>query len=261
MDQRETPVFERGQVWYLDVSGGISDGLNSGRPVVIVSGPVDCERADAVMVVPLSKSKRQTMINLPVSINGRTGSFAICNNINQILKSRLRDYQGVLSDDEMKSIDDAMLVSLGLKDKVSKDDPVDEVDVIVERDMYKRLYERALEKLVEVAYARETREVREVRPAREPREVREPQKRREVKVIADAVEPEPSQEPEQESGKVNLNTCTVQDLMAIGIERSRAYIITGYRKKNGNYSDVLDLLKVKRLTPRFVERFESKLEV
>ena len=282
--------FERGQVWYVDFDNGFGGNIASGRPVLLVSSDIDCERNDYVEVAVMTRQDKKMIVNVRVMSGGVSG-YVLCNSINSVEKSRLRDCKGKLSDSDMAKVDEGILIALGMKDARSTATAGAEVvELTVERDMYKRLYERALEKLVESAYARESRPVD---VASQP----EPPQKKTARVIADPVEPEPEEQPPQPkqravrvvtnevdpdsvkpepskkknswtrhepvagAEKVNINTCVAQDLTAIGMERSAAHSITGYRNKNGAFSDVLDLLKVKRISAAMLEKFEHLLEV
>lgn len=62
--------------------------------------------------------------------------------------------------------------------------------------------------------------------------------------------------------KVNVNTATARQIHEIsGISLSTCYCITKYRKENGPYEKLEDLLKAKQVYPGTLERCGSKLEV
>ena len=106
-DEMEIGVFYRGQLYRTGNSG-------TGRPVVIVSNNTGNLFSTIVEVVPLiprrgQESPSQTAVSLP------GGSFAAqCGKIQTMDKERLTEYIGAASIDEMKGIDQAMAVGLGL---------------------------------------------------------------------------------------------------------------------------------------------------
>jgi competence ComEA-like helix-hairpin-helix protein len=78
------------------------------------------------------------------------------------------------------------------------------------------------------------------------------------------VEPEPEvpedsveQEPEE---KLNINAVTARELHEkTGLALSTAYMITGYRKQNGSYEKLEDLLNVKQVYPVTVDKLRDKI--
>ena len=75
-------------------------------------------------------------------------------------------------------------------------------------------------------------------------------------------EPEVKQEDDPGFEKLNLNTATAKELHDIaGIPQTTAYSITGYRKKNGPFSSIDDLLKVRNVFPGTIAKCREFLEV
>ena len=62
--------------------------------------------------------------------------------------------------------------------------------------------------------------------------------------------------------KLNLNTVSAKELSEVtGIALTQAYAITAYRKKNGPYSCIDDLLKVRNIFPGTIKKFRHMVEV
>lgn len=62
--------------------------------------------------------------------------------------------------------------------------------------------------------------------------------------------------------KVNINTATGKEIAeALGMCRTTAYNITGYRKKHGRYTCLEELLNVPQFGQRTLDRFRDMLEV
>lgn len=75
--------------------------------------------------------------------------------------------------------------------------------------------------------------------------------------VAEVVETEVVTEAE---GKVNINTVSALELVEkLGMGTATAYAITGYRKKNGPYAKVEDLVNAPRITMHMVERIRDKI--
>ena len=76
------------------------------------------------------------------------------------------------------------------------------------------------------------------------------------------VEPVVEQERDPGFEKVNINTAKAMDLHTIcGFSQTAAYSVTGYRKKNGPFQCVDDLLKVSNVSKKAVARCRDMLEV
>lgn len=90
-----------------------------------------------------------------------------------------------------------------------------------------------------------------------------PVKVEEPAVVEDPVVTEPVAE-ERDPGfeKLNLNTVSAKELSeATGLALTQAYAITAYRKRNGMFSCVDDLLKVRNIFPGTIKKFRHMVEV
>ena len=106
----------RGDVYFADL-GVIFGSIQSGvRPVVVIQNDVGNKVSPTIIVVPLtSKIKRPYPFH--VSLEGYKGlrtSVALCEQIVTINKSQLLSYVRHISEGDMKRIDCALLLSLGL---------------------------------------------------------------------------------------------------------------------------------------------------
>jgi competence ComEA-like helix-hairpin-helix protein len=70
---------------------------------------------------------------------------------------------------------------------------------------------------------------------------------------------EPEQEPE--SGKVNINTASMRELMEVGFEKRAAALIVNERKKFGRFRDLDDLAKIPEISGRILRKLRDNLEV
>ena len=71
---------------------------------------------------------------------------------------------------------------------------------------------------------------------------------------------EPQQE-EPKSDKVNINTASLRDLMAIGFEKRAAALIVNERRKCGRFRDVDDLAEIPEISGKILRKLRDKLEV
>lgn len=74
-------------------------------------------------------------------------------------------------------------------------------------------------------------------------------------------EPQESEEQEPESDKVNINTASLRDLMAVGFEKRAAALIVNERKKYGRFRSLDDLAEIPEIKGKVLRKLREKLEV
>ena len=229
----ETEI-KRGDVYWLQSDEfGIEQKL--GRPIVVVSSNKGNEVAQQVIGLFCTTARKYGVINVEIK-TPRKWSWVQCNYPITAYKERLGNYIYTLTDDEMAAVEKGMRVAMDLgSDSADFEDERREfeeeiaslrsqiaakkdrsVEVIVERDMYKRMYEKAVEMLavskmpkVEVAVAKE----------------------------------EPPAEEEEES-LVEINSCSEVDLRRVGCTPTMIHHIV----ENRPYKSVEDLRRVPSIT-------------
>lgn len=99
-----------------------------------------------------SQEKKPLPTHVPVMC--RVPSTALCENIQTVSKDRLSTFIKSCTTKELKNIDNALRVSLGISDSPSVGGGIEETapqkstPTEVERDLYKSLYEQILDKLM-----------------------------------------------------------------------------------------------------------------
>lgn len=172
----------RGDIFYIEKSASAyatGSEQYAGRPGIIVSNEKNNACSETVEIVYLTAQPKTDLPTHVVIRSARKPSVAICEQINTVSKSRLGDYVGACTDNEMFQIDIALGISLGLSDlpqpeersadpeetyepepepEDTPDEPEAESDagadvstlmieqarLQAERDTYKELYERLL---------------------------------------------------------------------------------------------------------------------
>lgn len=150
----------RGDIFYVyrnayDVTGSEQD---AGRPGVIVSNNIGNEKSEIVQVVYLT-SQEKTPMPTHTEVVCKLPSVAICEQVCTVSKKRLGDYIKTCTDDEMRRTDECLRISLALDEPVKEVQIADQTSVDQEsykdllearigRDLYKKLYEDTLERLV-----------------------------------------------------------------------------------------------------------------
>lgn len=150
-------MCKRGEVYYIRYNDAIGAEQFVGRPGIIVSSDTVNEHSATVMIVYTSAQYRNYWFN-PELTSTTKRSWALCEQITTVDKMRLGDRMCKLTDDEMAAIDDVLTGLLGLDYPAEEPEPEepeaeDDFSWRVEAECYKRLYEKALEKLVERRYA------------------------------------------------------------------------------------------------------------
>jgi mRNA-degrading endonuclease toxin of MazEF toxin-antitoxin module len=109
------PVYRRGQVYRVRQSQVTGSEQAGGRPAVIVSNDIGNDYSTVMEVVYLTTQKK-TDLPTHVPINSvKYPSTALCEQIQTVCKDRLGGYIGTVTDQEMEGINEALLISLGLK--------------------------------------------------------------------------------------------------------------------------------------------------
>lgn len=113
--------IRRGDIFYIDghniVDGSVQDW---NRPAVVVSNNAGNHFSDIVEVVFLTTKKKHP---LPTHVNVKAYamSTALCEQICTIPKHRIGTFIRCCTEKEMKAIDDALKISLGLYEYIGKE--------------------------------------------------------------------------------------------------------------------------------------------
>lgn len=119
-------MFYRGEVYYVLPDGNeVGSEQHSGRPAIIVSNNQNNKNAATVEIVYLTTREKRAMLTHVYISTAQLPSTAICEQIFTVDKPRLGSYSGKLTEREMKDVELAMMVSLGLDNYLSKPKPVE----------------------------------------------------------------------------------------------------------------------------------------
>lgn len=141
---------ERGQIYFVAQGKNYMSEEGNARPAIIVSNDKINYHTDRCMVVYTTRVDHDYRENVPVMVKG-TQSYAICGNINTIHKDRLRDFVGKVTEEEMKTIEEAMRYGLGIEEEEQEntDDSIEARCRKAEQNaaLYKELFEQVLAKM------------------------------------------------------------------------------------------------------------------
>lgn len=107
--------FYRGEIYYvLYDDSSVGSEQRSGRPGIIVSNDQNNRYASTLEVVYLTtKDKKPLPTHVHIEAS-RIPSTALCEQVFTVDKSRIGDYIGKLTPEEMNEIETGVLISLGL---------------------------------------------------------------------------------------------------------------------------------------------------
>ena len=108
--------IKRGEMFYISRGGGSYNGSeqHSDRPAVVVSNNKNNENSNVVEIVYMTT---QPKTDLPTHVTVRsTGrlSTVLCEQVSSVSTERVNNYIGQVSEQEMKNIDIALMISLQL---------------------------------------------------------------------------------------------------------------------------------------------------
>lgn len=157
-----TREVKRGDIFYITYSKNFNDSYSydtTGRPGVIVSDDHLNRGSEYVEVVYLTTKIKRDMPT-HVDVFCKTPSTALCETIHTVEKDRIGTYVRTVSDEEMEGIERGLRRSLGMNASVASVNDAEpnndmelasmqkEIQLTAERDMFKKLYEDLLSKVV-----------------------------------------------------------------------------------------------------------------
>lgn len=106
--------FTRGDIYYVDASAAVGHEQQSGRPAVIVSND-KCNKHSPVLEVVYLTTAAKTSLPTHVTIRSAPRvSTALCEQVYSVDTSRVGDFCGRCTEQELRAINTALLISLGL---------------------------------------------------------------------------------------------------------------------------------------------------
>lgn len=238
----------RGEVYWVCVDDSVGSEQQTGRPALIISGDKANEKKNTVIVAYLTTGGFGNFSTVTVNYCGKP-ERVLCDQLRTIDKQRLTRYAGKLTEPEMRRVSGALAICMclrtdgvGCEEVFDKDESEELFTLKAEVDMWKRLYEKTMNQLVDFKVDADLK-MRQAQ--RTPVAVEQPVVVEQPPVVEEAQKPpviEAELEPEPE--KVDLNSCSVRDLKKCGCTEAIAELIIAGRP----YTFVDDLMKVNGIT-------------
>lgn len=119
MKKNNQPIVYRREVYYADLSPAVGSEQDGMRPVIILQNNVGNKHAPTTIVAPLTsrltKKPLPTHILLPKgTVSITCESVVLLEQVRVIDKQRLKTKMGILSEEYMTKINEALKISLGL---------------------------------------------------------------------------------------------------------------------------------------------------
>ena len=110
----------RGEIWFVNLNSIVGSELSGRHPVLVIQNDVSNKHSPVVIVAGITSQMASRNYPHDVHIQpGESGldrlSRVMLNQLRTIDKQRLRRFVGRLTPEEMKQVDDAIMVSLGLE--------------------------------------------------------------------------------------------------------------------------------------------------
>jgi mRNA interferase MazF len=108
--------MKRGEVWWVNFDPAVGGEIKKQRPAVIISNDAANKHLNRVQVVPLTSNVGRVYPSEAVVTVGSGQSKAMADQLTTVSKLRLANREGQLTNGDMRKVERAVRVQLGLSD-------------------------------------------------------------------------------------------------------------------------------------------------
>ena len=107
--------MKRGEVWWVNFGPSVGGEIRKRRPAIVISNDLSNKFLNRVQVVPLTSNTGKCYPSEALVTVKRRQSKAMADQIMTVSKMRLINLEGKISAPDLRKVQDAILIQLGMQ--------------------------------------------------------------------------------------------------------------------------------------------------